>query len=549
MGTTFNYNIPLNQAIQKIKIARGPFAVSKAQFYERIQIIRKESAIDFPNQDGKAYISTVSAAKCITISCLQFIVCSLFEHYDKRFEEIPVSGLSFGSKIHFAIKDLSNGIILFFKDPEESLFWKVSGKEPPDIEDFLCRHSAHSCKYIYLMYDYAYLQIIGHDINSEDPGRGYNAYSLKWFFKEYFGEDEYRTFHRCFANYISYVKRYLGYSVVKTLTPIAEVNFKRTVKYTLLSTPYERILNIKYEDEIKNDRVVRTLATEDFFTIQNQYLREALYLTVLGNAECAESFVTSEWLYDSMKEAQAIDLSPIVIGYFKSAEQFLSMVVLLLHPNPSEWSQGHDSTLGSIAHFFKDNLHLFRPEISFASRKFIRETLFSYSNLRNGFTHKHNIHNWEKVDEIRDATFNLYFLVLGALKLSIDTKTALGMTSANIFDDYYRLCEYIDYHAGDLFFLCYGDGKEQLVVACPDINQAIVNHNFFQYSGAYYHLFGNPEKRGAVSEEFLPQEIYLGEIVFQETNSIQMAPVKKTKIFTGGKFVGPSIIDEKGENY
>ena len=52
------------------------------------------------------------------------------------------------------------------------------------------------------MFDFAYLQIIGHDNNEADPGRGYNAYSFKWFFTKYFGEAEYEIFARCLKQYI-----------------------------------------------------------------------------------------------------------------------------------------------------------------------------------------------------------------------------------------------------------------------------------------------------------------------------------------------------------
>ncbi len=550
MEAVFDYNVILNQAVQKIRDIRAPRSVSALYRGARMQLIEEETIFDFGCHEYDTYTNTVSAAEEVSISALHFIVCTLLNRYGREYEEIPLGDFSCAtSKIRFAIKDLSNGELLFFKDPEDSPFWKVRGKEPLEVTDFLSKYAASGCKYIYLMYERAFVQIIGSNDDTKDPGRGYNAYSLRWFFEKYFSDDEYSRFHRSITNYVAYIKQYLGYSVIKTLTPTAEVSFKRVVKNTLATTAYERILEMKYEFEDNGTKYTRKLRKEAFLAIQAQYLKNGLYLMILGNAEYAESLITAEWLYDSLKKAQAIDLTSVAMGYFKSSEQFLSTVVTLLSPNHIEWAESPESSLGAIAHFFKDNLHLFRSEIPYPARKFIRESLFSYSNLRNGYMHKHNIRSWEQVDKIRDATLNLFFLMLGGLKLSAEERTALGMTSANIFSDYYRLCEYVDYHAGELFFLCYGEGKERTVVALSDRYQQVINHNYFQYSGAYFRTFAPPYQQGFISEENIPQEIYLGELAFKDSESIQLDVTKTKKIFAAGKFVGPSILDEKGEVY
>lgn len=39
--------------------------------------------------------------------------------------------------------------MLFFKDPEESPFWKARGKEPLEVTNFLNQYAASGCKYIY----------------------------------------------------------------------------------------------------------------------------------------------------------------------------------------------------------------------------------------------------------------------------------------------------------------------------------------------------------------------------------------------------------------
>lgn len=56
----------------------------------------------------------------------------------------------------------------------------------------------------------------------------------------------------------------------------------------------------------------------DFEELQQRYFNKKLFLAMLSNRDFAESFITSEWLYDSMKKAQAIDLTVIGTGYFKA---------------------------------------------------------------------------------------------------------------------------------------------------------------------------------------------------------------------------------------
>ena len=116
------------------------------------EYISEETIFDFGGHDYDTYVNAVSAAEEISISGLHFIICTLLDRYGRKYEEISLDGFSCAtSKIHFAIKDLSNGEVLFYKDPEESPFWKARGKEPLEVTNFLNQYAASGCKYIYLM--------------------------------------------------------------------------------------------------------------------------------------------------------------------------------------------------------------------------------------------------------------------------------------------------------------------------------------------------------------------------------------------------------------
>lgn len=53
------------------------------------------------------------------------------------------------------------------------------------------------------------------------------------------------------------------------------------------------------------------------------------YQVMLGDHHFSESLITAEWLYDSMKKAQAIDLTVIGMGYFKAVERVLFELICL----------------------------------------------------------------------------------------------------------------------------------------------------------------------------------------------------------------------------
>ena len=80
-----------------------------------------------------------------------------------------------------------------------------------------------------------------------------------------------------------------------------------------------------------------------------------------------------------------------------------------------------------MAHFCKDNINkLFRNEIGRYGKTFIKKKIFRYSDLRNNYFHKDNIHDWDKIDEIRNSTFDLLFLLIGGFKITESEVKKLG---------------------------------------------------------------------------------------------------------------------------
>ena len=563
MEKKFNYSSLFEQALSRIKSLRAPRADRLEVKDLQWDIVQEQALFNFGGEDFEKSVTVYKGANSISVSCLHFIIGQLFKMYDYSTEDVAIdpSGNErvFG-RVRFAIKDNRSKTLLLFKDIEDSSLWKKMDGEPDAICELMQQNACEKCKYIYLMFDYAYLQLVGHNDDESDPGRGYNLYSLKWFFEEYFGQEEYEQFNIAVTAYISEVNSYIGYVTIKTLIPSSLINFRKNVERTLVNFEYEQLLSIKYNGF--------ELREEEYKKIRKQFLDDRTLLTLLGSKDFAESLITAEWLYDSMKKAKAIDLTIIGMGYFKAVEQLLYDLICL-HKNqgltirkdysrkdlPPEIplndqninDKAIDVTLGSMAVFVRDNAQvLFRNDLAWKTKKFVREAIFKYADLRNGYFHKDNIHQPERIEEIRDVSFYMFFLLLGAYDLSEDSLVNLGLSQI-VQNDYYRLCEYVDYHSGMLFVLDLGYGEDQYGIACADLFTKVVENRYVQYSGVYFKEIQGRTFR--FTEGNLPKEIYLGKFEFERSELVSAEPVKVKKIFENGKYVGPSIAEENEIGY
>ena len=563
MEKMFNYSDLFAQALNRIKSLRAPRANRLEVKDLQWNIVQKQALFNFGGEDFEKSVKVYKGANDISVSCLHFIIEQLFKIYDYSTENVDIDYSKderVFSRIRFAFKDDSSSTLLLFKEIEESSLWKKKDREPQAIRELMKQNSCSKCIYIYLMFDYAYLQLVGHNDDESDPGRGYNLYSLKWFFEQYFGHEEYDLFNLAVTAYISEVNSYIGYVTIKTLIPSSLINFRKNVERTLVNYEYDSLISIKYNSF--------NLLEEEYKKIRTQFLNDKTLLTLLGSKDFAESLITAEWLYDSMKKAKAIDLTIIGMGYFKAVEQLLYDLICL-HKNegltirkdysrkdlPPEIplndqnidDKAIDITLGSMAVFVRNNAQfLFRNDLVWKSKKFVREAIFKYADLRNGYFHKDNIHAPEMIEEIRNVSFYMFFLLLGTYNLSDDNLTSLGLPQI-VQNDYYRLCEYVDYHSDLLFILDLGYGEEQYAIACADLYTKIIDNKYVQYSGVYFKEIQGRTFR--FTEGYLPKEIYLGKFEFERTELISAKPVKVKKIFENGRFVGPSIAEENEIGY
>lgn len=562
MDKAVNYKGIFEKYLQQIKSVRNPKSERPEMTDLEWNRVLRQVVFDFGGHEFSKYTGVVEAARTISIQCLHEIIYHL-QAKNPLFNSIDYSSIKDTfPNICFVLQNIKTKELLIFKEIEDCSFWKLKGKEPKAVADFMHSVSAKSCKYVYLVYDYAYLQVIGHNDNESDPGRGYNLYSLKWFFETYYGAAEYACFLEELNAYLKAVNDYLGYILLKSLTPNAMLNFRKITEREIVKYPYEGLMARKAKEyELSNDA---------FKLIKQQFVDASTYLVALGDSDFAESLITAEWLYDSMKKAQAIDLTVIGMGYFKAVEQLLYSLICLHVKEGRQMKKDFsrkdlpfmvdlteeaindkaiDTTIGAMANFYKDNLDMLRGDLNWRTRKYVRETIFDYGDLRNGYFHKDNIHDWGKIDVIRDATFSIIFLLLGSQSLSEQDLTKLGMPTINEYSDYAKLCEFVNFHSGDLFFIDIGHETEELAFGCRDMHSKVVDNRYVQYSGMYLKEPGKGGRTVLFKEEHLPKTIHLGKFIFAQTEMVSATPVKARKIFEDGKFIGPSIIEEQNFDY
>ena len=543
---SLDYKRIFEKSLQTIREIRNPHAKRAEENDLSWNIVLQQDMFSFGGDKLKKCSDIAEVARKVSNSCLMNILYLLQKEKD-IFNLIDCEGLKKqDKKLRFALKDKKEGTVYFIKDIEECTFWKAKDREPEYITEDLKSRGSSDCKYIYFMFDFAYLQIIGHDNNEADPGRGYNAYSFKWFFTKYFGEAEYEIFARCLKQYIEDVNDALGYITVKSLTPNTMINFRRVMERKLEQFDYAVLTDNKVKDF--------ELDETEFQKISDQFIGEKKYLLLLGNHSFSESIITAEWLYNSMKRAKAVDLTIIGMGYCKAIEQLLYELICLRKNELQDVAFNEDDsswfTIGTMAMIYKSNLDVFlRSDLKWRAKKYIRESVFGFKDIRNGYFHKDNINDWNKIEEMRQALYLLLFMLLGSYEFRNGDIEQLGMPNVKEFSDYSRLCEYINFHSGDVFFVDNGNGKEKMFMGSHDPNTRLVDNRYTEYSGVYLRDFDQGGRTYVIQEQSLPKSIYLGKLGIESSETIKINPTKVLKVFEDGKFIGPSIIDEGDFDY
>ncbi len=243
--------------------------------------------------------------------------------------------------------------------------------------------------------------------------------TLQEFFCDMFGQDEYEIFLEYLGKFNDAAQTIIGYNTVLAPT---EDNIEKFKKTTL-----KELLEFKYEQYVQEG-----VDPKQIEKIRYNYFERCLYKIMLGDSTFANSFLSSEWNYKIYKATDSLEQTGIIAGYLKSIEQ-LAYEIAKLHVGERDvtirkksWANGSfftkkvaekiDFSLGELEYFFVENNNLFG--VTDDVRAYIVETVADWrENQRNGYFHKHNLKDINKVDEIRNKAIFLYFLLLGGCKI------------------------------------------------------------------------------------------------------------------------------------
>ena len=551
------------------------------------QVRGVSSLIDIAGENYIQYNLIMSRCSEIVFEMLSQVITSLLKdyeipvkYYDLRTEDSDAYFLGDGNHwknyidqhkvtriLAFSRTDMRQDVLYIFKE------YGIGKRIPEQTLDKLMRAAKlkHYC-YISYVEEEAFSEVINRNKNKDDPTRGTGIYSYKQFIEGFFGKNEYKEFKKYADLFSKKIRDYFGFALVRTLKPNTIHGFKNTVRDNLKSL---NATEIGADAGISEPQ--RIIIERNFFEMEN-------YELLLGNSDFAESYMTAEWLFSSLKNAENIDLTAVAMGYFKAIEQLLFSFLKnhthekdgvfrevfvgkdkayantygyasLVDDLVEDEEKSKDLALGSLSGFFgyhdhrrnryyKRNQDLLVNGINESTYEFIIDTLGEIVGLRNGYFHKDNLKEWNKVNEARKSARLVFYIILGAYSISEDDKTRLGLIRVDEHDDYYKLCEYINRMTCESSQLAIPivyayDINDPYAFVFPHQDDYIEYDNYGEpvYSGTYFRELGKDGKVIKVDREHLPKEIWEGVLVISESVPIKIEPSGAQKqIFCNGRF-------------
>ena len=326
----------------------------------------------------------------------------------------------------------------------------------------------------------------------ESHGIAVQAISVADFFIAQFGEAEYQRFETHLATFLDEIYILVGYRSIKFLSSMNLAAQKLVLEKKLLEYASKRMC-YTIVDRTKPE-VQKYLHVDGYCfpasietAIQSNFTKTGLFRVLLGSAEFAESFVTSEWLFHSLEGTEHYDYTSIISGYLKSVEQLLLQIVkanvgnnckITLKSNKKNdaiqagvtrytFDKGNfrpiidgrkfaieyidleeaqmeymDSDLGTFEYFLRNNSHIFFSQLlqqSAINKKayctIIADMVSCFrAECRNGYFHTHNLKDWNTVVKIRENALMIYTLLLGGCNLPASKTDGLKIPDHDWFD-------------------------------------------------------------------------------------------------------------------
>lgn len=328
--------------------------------------------------------------------------------------------------------------------------------------------------------------------------------ALKDFFSGFFSEPDYEEYVQRVRKAVEEAYKYVGKQTVTNLTYQSLPFFLQSALRKIAGFPYETtsyVPNKALKDPASRWYGAGVLSERDKKIIWENFHKFERYYALIGNKDFAKSFITSEYLYQTLKDNNRFDFTAIVTGYFKSIEQFLFLMLGIIENdshlddvwiqskkpfykvnqsrrrefrlNPADTNRTqvrvkpgndgyYDTTFAALVYMLQG--YGSGWAVSAQAKDFISALLLTYSDeCRNEHLHKDNIYNITEVEAIRDKTYLLLYYVLGGYDFSKsgrNEKSLLGIVDNSFENLYHRIMEY---GPGNYYHLTFQSGSFVLV--------------------------------------------------------------------------------------
>lgn len=237
------------------------------------------------------------------------------------------------------------------------------------------------------------------------------------FVNKLFGNQQYKRLSKVIQNINKNLRPAIGYQIYEICSAENLKKFKYSIEDFFQHTNWEQFFSQSSVPENAVSELIDTFITKKEYQI---LLKEY--------EDYSNSFVTSEWFYQKYAKTNLLDLTPIMCGYFKCIEQLLQSIVCEkgfgkeFSMNASSetitigTSQKFESTLGSLMFFLRKNRDCFSVNDKRFQNFYFEKLEDWIKNKRNGYFHKDNINNPEKLPEIRMSTMFILFLTVALFK-------------------------------------------------------------------------------------------------------------------------------------
>lgn len=515
-----NYDEEKFQAIKELINSRvEPY---KPQYTDELEKYDSSTNkfFDFMPEGHRYYEFIMDRARKTTYKVVENIIKKLLEEKEIQFTDemtvikdnekqfIPFEYFFANDKyspvFSLLIKEKEGGMLYCFCDSQDS--FKLFNQK----EKFAFLSQAYTgYRLVSFVKEYAYAPILNHLTEESDETRGTGILSIKHFFINHFGEEEYKSFEMFAEKYTTEARKCLGFIISKSLTPQSLSNFRRDVKETIVNYDYADVIN---ETSLLK-RVLQQFLVNHFYEALlyeggfNQYFR-------LDIGSFSNSFLTAEWLYKSMDAMGKIDFSVISVGYCKAVEELL-YVFISTHVNegrkidtwkrPKDWQNKAPEEINwqedlseqtivnkyqfimyeGMINFIDDNPGLFFDE---SIKTELLSQLRIMQGLRNPYVHKKNLSeaNRNIVSEARSCTYKVFALLLGGGIYNDFGKRIMGIPRQQR-DPFQMLCEYVSLNQS-VYYLENEEGTLTTAFGMRDHDVTYDSEGKAHYSGVYLNV-------------------------------------------------------------